>query len=410
MTGSGLDSPALARLWDAAAERLQRNGLRPNGLITLDALTREERYALSGLVGRPVAGERARVDMAVLDQRLRSTGWRGLVAVVEARRGPLVDRPGVRAAIHERRGALWAAAREELAKQGLTGEPWVEGWLDDIRAVIGRVSPARAESMLRVAVRGLARLPWSTGPRTGRTELASALGGSSHALDDGTVLGALILRGVAAKLDVAPPDSALERRLLWEQAGVQSDEVSTTVLTLGLRPAGDSAVAHAVAARSDAKCESHLTLRDLRRLDRLVPADTPVWVCENPRILEAAMDAGSGVIMLCTAGNPVVAVTTMLDRLAADGARILYHGDFDWPGISIANRVIGGYGGQPWRMGAGDYEAALVAAGARMVELPPLIGAAVEAVWDGELGPAMARSGRAVHEELILEDLVADLG
>ena len=31
LTVSALDTPALERLWDALAERLQRNGLRPAG-------------------------------------------------------------------------------------------------------------------------------------------------------------------------------------------------------------------------------------------------------------------------------------------------------------------------------------------------------------------------------------------
>ena len=301
--------------------------------------------------------------MSLLDERLRATGSaRGLVAAVEARRGPLLDRKGEKALAVQRRRAVWAAAREELITQGLGGELWVEAWLEAVRPVVGRVAPTRAEAVIRTAARGLARLPWSSGQRIGRTELASTLGGSSHALDDGSVLG-LILRGIAVVLEVAPSTTAVERRRLWEEAGVQPDEVSTTVLTLGLRPSGDTAVARAVMARSDAGCETHLNLRDLRRLDRLLSAGTAVWVCENPRILEAAMDAGTAEVMVCTAGNPVVAVTMLLDRLAADGARLCYRGDFDWAGLAIANRVIGTYGATPWRMRTADYQAALVVAG-----------------------------------------------
>lgn len=407
---SALDAPGLTRLWDAVAERLQRNGMRPAGTITLDGLRRDERRALSGLIGRPVAGDRVRVDMSALDERLVAAGSAsGLVAAVQARRGPLVDRKGQRAAASERRGALWAAAREELASQGLTGEVWVEEWLGSVRSVVGRVPAVRAETVMRTAVRGLARLPWSHGPRIGRTELASGLGGSSHALDDGTVLAALVLRAIALALGLPLPGSAGERRSLWERAGVQSDEVSTTVLTLGLRPDGGLAVARAVRERSEAGCECHLTLRDLRRLDRLVAPGTTVWACENPRVLEAAMDAGTREVMVCTAGNPVVAASMLLDRLAGDGARLRYRGDFDWPGLAIANRVIGACGAEPWRMRAADYEAALAAAGAGLVELPELAGAAVDAAWDEDLAPAMARAGYAVHEELIIEDLLGDL-
>ena len=379
-------------------------------MILLENLSREERRAVAGLIGRPVVGERARVDLSRLDARLRvATVSSGLVAAVEVRRGPLADRPAMRSAAAERREALWAAARKELAAHGLIGEPWVEAWLEDVRPVVARAAPGRASKALRAAVSGLSRLPWSTGPAIGRTELASAIGGSSHALDDGTVLAALILRGIVAAAGAPAPATAVERRLLWERAGVRSDEVSTTVLTLGLRPAGDSPTAGSVRSRTDAGCETHLTLRDLRRLDRLVPSGTVVWVCENPRVLEAAMDTGSHAAMVCTAGNPVVTVSVLLGRLSSDGAELRYRGDFDWPGVAIANRIVSGFGATTWRMSAGDYEAALAGAGPRMVELPALTGPVVEAVWDAALAPAMAGAGWAIHEEMLLEQLLSDL-
>lgn len=400
-----LDDPALGRLWEALAERLQRNGLSPKGTLTLDALSREERFALAGLVGRPV-GERARLDLGVLDARLRDSGAApGLVAAVSARCGPLVDRPGVRAAAVEARNAVWAAAREALASRGLAGELWVEPWLESVRPVVARVPPARATALMEAAVRCVALL-CSDGPRRGRAELASAVAGSSHALDDGTMLGAVVLRAIAAQSGLALPASAAERRQLWAQAGVLSDEVSTTVLTLGLRPAGTSPVSVAVRERSDAGCESHLTLRDLNRLSSVVPAGAVVWVCENPRVLEAAMDAGSQAVVVCTAGNPTVVATTLLGGLVSDGAVLRYRGDFDWPGVAIANRVIEAFGATAWRMSATDYEEAARAAGS---EGAALEGQPVDARWDPSLMPAMARCGVAIHEEALLDLLVADL-
>jgi uncharacterized protein (TIGR02679 family) len=102
-------------------------------------------------------------------------------------------------------------------------------------------------------------------------------------------------------------------------------------------------------------------------------------------------------------------VSALLQRLADDRAVMRYRGDFDWPGIAIANRIVSDFGAKPWRMGAADYEAALVAAGESMIELPRLTGDSVAAAWDGELAPAMSRAGWAVHEELMLEDLLSDL-
>ena len=81
---------------------------------------------------------------------------------------------------------------------------------------------------------------------------------------------------------------------------------------------------------------------------------------------------------------------------------MLYHGDFDWPGISMANDLVTRIGVEPWRMSAADY-----------LSIPgriPLAGSRVEALWDAELAPAMAHRDLAVHEEAALPQLLFDLG
>jgi uncharacterized protein (TIGR02679 family) len=406
------DDPGLDRLWDALARRLQRNGLAVKGSVTLSGLSRGERFALAGLIGRPVDGDRARLDLAVLDARIRATGSApGLVAATTVRRGPLVDLPGRRADVVASRTAVWSSVRDELAKAGMATEPWVEAWIESARPVVVRLPTIQATEAMATAVRCLARLPWN-GERRGRTELAASVVGNSHALDDGTVISTLVLRAIAARLGSASPTSAVDRRRLWNEAGVLGDEVSTTVLTLGLAPPGPSPAAEAVRLRSNAGCETHLTRRDLYRLDRWVSAETPVWVCENPRVLEAVMDAHSEcprAVMVCTTGNPTLVVTSLLARLIEDGAVLRYRGDFDWPGVAIANRVVTDFGAVPWRMGRADYEAALAGAGRGLADLPALEGRPVEAVWDAELTLSMKRAGKSVHEEALLDLLVADV-
>lgn len=83
---------------------------------------------------------------------------------------------------------------------------------------------------------------------------------------------------------------------------------------------------------------------------------------------------------------------------------------FDWPGITIANLLVNDHGCLPWRMAAADYEAALAGVAPLVTELPSLVGPPVSASWDAELSSAMARAGRAVHEEMLLDVLLADLG
>ena len=125
-------------------------------------------------------------------------------------------------------------------------------------------------------------------------------------------------------------------------------------------------------------------------------------VCENPRIVEAFADSfRGGVSVVCTSGSPSLVTVDLLRSLKRGGAWLLYHGDFDWPGVDIANRLVAAAGVQPWMMTAGDYMAAATAEGL------PLSGRAVEPLWDAELGAAMRTSGVAVHEEAVLDRLLA---
>ncbi|MGH9231101.1 MAG: TIGR02679 family protein [Acidimicrobiales bacterium] len=404
-----LEGPGLARLWDHVAERLQRNGLRPSGTLRLDALDRDERHALAGLLARPVANDRVTVDLADLDRRLRDSGAvAGLVAAADRLRGPLVDRPGRRRARAQAEARVWAAGRAALDDLGLGLAPWVETWFEDLRraGALGRVPPERAERVLCAGVRCLGVLPHLTGdPPCGRGEVASHVTGDAHGLDDGRLLGAIVLRAAAAMTGVPYPSSPVGRRTLWRAVGVLTDEVSTTALTAGLRSASGGWIDQ----RTEAGWESHLTARDLRRLDVRPPPDGVVFVCENPRVLEAAVDAGSRRTVVCTLGQPAVVVTALLEQLAAAGAELRYHGDFDWPGITIANLLIGSYRCRPWRFATADYLDALARLAPIVAELPMLGVNRVEACWDTQLTVEMDVAGRAVQEELLLDDLLADL-
>lgn len=410
MTGAPvLDRPGLDRLWDLVAERLQRNGLRPSGTLRLDGLDWVERHALAGLLGRPVANDRATVDLSELDRRLRRGGIAtGLVGAAERVRGPLVDRPGLRQARADAAARVWAAGRRALDDAGMSGAGWAEVWFDDLRrtGTLGRVPAERAERVLCVAVRSVRALPRQSGdPPCGRGELAVLVSGDAHGLDDGSLLGALVLRAAAAILATPYPSMAAERRALWRAMGVLTDEVSTTVLTAGLRAAGGSWLDD----RTRAGWESHLTIRDLRRLDISPPHSGVVYVCENPRVLEAAIDAGSRHAVVCTQGQPAVVVTTLLGQLAQGGSELAYHGDYDWPGITIANVLVGNHRCRPWRFGSADYLDALSRVAPVVAELPVLSGSPVRSCWDDRLTEEMAGAGRAVHEELVLDDLIADL-
>jgi uncharacterized protein (TIGR02679 family) len=224
-----------------------------------------------------------------------------------------------------------------------------------------------------------------------RTELAAAVTGDAHALDDGKPLATLVLRALVAVL----PDSAAARRGVWEQVGVLADTVSTSVLTLGLRPLADGPRERALRAAADVGDPMPITPWLLRRMVPAVGARA-VLVVENPSVLEAfAVRHGGRFSIVCTSGWPSLVAVDLLQRLDAP---LSYHGDFDWRGIEICGWLQQCVGVVPWRMTEQDYRAAPGGG--------PLEGRSVATPWEPALPDAMAERGIAVHEEQVIASLL----
>ncbi|MEU4587933.1 TIGR02679 family protein [Kitasatospora aureofaciens] len=410
-----LAQPDLGRMWTAAHHRLERNGLQPNGSIRLSSCTAAEREALSLLLGRRITTATAVIRLADLDSRLRSTAAGcGLITAIEQLGLPLTDRRAARDTGRQERAALWTAAEAAVAASPLAGQDWVDGWLDDLRrtGALGRLAPQDAVGLLQQAIRVLGLLRSDRDEEAvphGRGELATRVTGTAHGLDDDTALSRIVLRGLARATGTEPPEHAPGRRALWRAAAVLPDEVSSTVLTYGLRPVGRGWRERALRERADHHAETHLTLRELRELDVVLPPDTQVHICENPRVVEAAAEARCAGVLVCTSGSASTVVLELLDTLATAGLRLRYHGDFDWPGIALANRVIRRCAALPWRMTAEDYEQLAVHARDQGSPGLPLVGTPVEASWDTDLAAAMTALNVALHEESALDRLIADL-
>ncbi|MGH8190832.1 MAG: TIGR02679 family protein, partial [Rhodanobacteraceae bacterium] len=191
-------------------------------------------------------------------------------------------------------------------------------------------------------------------------------------------------------------------RELWAAQGVLVNELAKPVAVLNLAVAGADVAARLVQTAAAAGEPVHLSLRVLTRC---TPAWRPgqcVFVCENPAILAAAADTLGARCpsMVSLDGQLSAAPRTLLDQLAARDAEFHYHGDFDWGGLRIANVLFGRYRVVPWHFGASDYQPT---AG------PTLQGPPAVASWDAALGPKMQKAGIAIHEESLLDLLLADL-
>ena len=396
-------APGLERLWPAVAARLERASLACAGQVQLRELDRVERHAIGDLVGRPLVAPTIRIDLADLDERLRRRSGRGLVEVVEQTLGrPLVDRAGVRAGRAAARqapfdlAAVWLDEHPDLAVQA-----WLGGWLDALRAdgILARDPDGSGTLLAALAVvEGVL----GDAPGRSRTDLAATVLHDSHALDDGSRVAHVVLRALAARSGRPMPLDAGGRRSLWELHGLSADTVSTTCLTLGLVVCGDAAAPRRWTSAAHQGDPVHLTWWDLHRDPLTVDSGLPVLVCENPRVLEAvAQQHGGRYPVVCTSGRPALVVLEVLRRIASGGTQLRYHGDFDWPGVAIANQVRAQVGATPWLMSAGDYLGAPAAVA--------LSGPVVEASWDAELTAAMSRRGLVVHEEAVLQTLVERL-
>ncbi|GGV70239.1 hypothetical protein GCM10010294_28180 [Streptomyces griseoloalbus] len=415
-TRDWLTGPGLTRLWQGARKRLESNGVQATGSLRLTAVNAQERNDLSLLLGKPLTGAAVTIRLDLLDARLRaSAAGLGLRQTLEEIGPPLTDRRAARADVAARREQVWSSLASSLDASPLADQEWPRQWYDLLRraGVPRGVTPEAAIRTLQQAVQVLTALLGPEGPARngtrGRGELAAMTTGSAHGLDDGTWLARLVQRGVALAHGTEFPNDAAGRRALWRLVSVTPDEVSSTVLTYGLRPDGEGWRERALRERADHHAEVHVTPRDLHDLRLQFPAATLIHICENPRVVEAAADAACVQPLVCTSGSAATVVFTLLDALAATGCHFAYHGDFDWPGIALANRVIRRYEARPWRMGTADYEHLAARSQAEGIPQLALDGQPVDADWDPDLAHAMIALGVALHEEATLELLVDDL-
>ncbi|CAN5420844.1 hypothetical protein BH09ACT12_BH09ACT12_21210 [soil metagenome] len=419
-----LGGPEMAWLLARLRSRITSSGGSAlTGVVRLSDPADAERDGVARLVGRPRRpGSTLRVDLADVEAILRRGPWpAGLADAVETLKGPVVDH----AAERERKAADWAEAeaglRDATARFAGVGD-WWERWC----ASGGLKRAARAEA---------ARTAVDTGPSVGAglvefvaavlealpsegeplPMLARRITGDAHALDPSRPLGRLTASAVVAAF--AP--SALSTRDAWAAAGVVLSTVASTVLCLGVPGASGAvgsaakATASALEAMRTAQMPLVLTLDQVRSGGAAaLPSDRVIHVCENPTVVEVVAErwarsaaTAADPVLVCTWGQPSTAVVDLITILTAQGAGCRYHGDFDWPGLRIAQTLAQRITWTPWRYTAADYVA--VVAGEALSR--SLAGNPALSPWDPELAQVMAEYGLAVEEEAVAEILAHDL-
>lgn len=362
----------------------------PTDRFTLGNLSPHEATALADLLGRPRRRQASmQLSHAELDAALTRAGVApSLRAALEQLDGPITDTLAAREQRRQRWAALPAQAHDARLAAVLS-EARGLGLLK--RLSTGQIATARR--LVQQADTILARLP---APGLSLARLAADTLGNAHALDRGQPTATLVHRALARQ------DPGQRRRELWAAQGVLVNELAKPVSVLNLGTDGEGTADRLVRAATAAGEPLHLSLRLLTRLQPAWRARQRIFVCENPAVLAAAADhLGPRCPPLVSLdGQLSAAPRTLLDQLAASGAHFLYHGDFDWAGLHIANVLFARYVVTPWRFGAADYQP---------TDGPLLQGQPVRASWDDELATAMQIAGRAVHEESVLDALLGDL-
>jgi uncharacterized protein (TIGR02679 family) len=276
---------------------------------------------------------------------------------------------------------------------------------------VARDDHSVAEQLLERASSVMQRLPAAG---ITRAQLAAETLGNAHALDNGYPTATLVLAALreesrtidapAVQEDNGEALRVPERaRQIWARVGVLVNELARPALCLNLPLSAHASISY---PPGDPYYQS---LRALLRTSPTWHLDgAPIYVCENPNVVAIAADqlGPRCAPLVCTEGMPAAAQRTLLTQLVDAGARLLYHGDFDWAGLRIGNFVMRTWPALPWRFRAADYEAAVLSAPHTLRDLSDV---SVAASWDNSLMAEMQNHGFAIAEEAVVGALLEDL-
>lgn len=408
--------PAYHRILELLLQKYRSFG-RPAGTICLPDATPEEYNAARALFGRTFSAP-LRIKTADFEAALQDTRYHGVVLkeVLECYFGTAIQTR------HELLDQIDAQILRmvEQTKAAVQSELCCR-WLDVLSNKCGdgyqliRKSLCKDENAVQRAVLQACRsVDWLERHPEERPRLAvlSAHATSDpHALDSNTLSGKIFLHLLSARTGLDFPAGAEERAALYYDCGILCDSISSSVTQVGVRLYTDTEEHPAYRAFRLRNEAGTLTLTNL---SGVTAGDSPsgkAYLVENQMVFSQLCDQAAHFHspLICTSGQPTVAVIRLLDMLVSADTDLYYSGDFDGKGLSIALQLLTRYPNHLhlWHMAATDY--ARCCSDVRLSEASfGLLHTCANTVL-APTAEAIERSGYDGYQELLLPELQADL-
>jgi uncharacterized protein (TIGR02679 family) len=441
----------LSRMIEQLREKYVELG-RAGGQIILENSTASERQAVASFLGKPLSADvNLKVRMVDVEKAIRHSFGCSLPVLLNAYfpDRSLVTRQEQRANRIARQAAflqeLVSIAEhlpdESLGRRWLLYGPHGLEWLFTRYKNEPTHEQRRQVELVRYTAETLDRLPRAGTPE--RLALfAQRTSGDPHALDADRPVGRLFLyaladlsknsgeiRGESGDSDVTyTPEnidvlSDRERTVkLYADVGLLVDTISSNVAVFHLASAINSDGSPDPLVQVAGERVLLLPLRQLLEWQCIVPAQSDIYVFENPQVFEEVIvgltfssdnkENRPLPTLVCTSGWPSTAALRLLQMLVdqSPNNRLYYSGDFDLKGLQIAASLMTRYAGRcyPWRFDADSYTVALQAGGvaATMTELAAL--SMLPEVFNS-LVAAMQEKGRWAFQEGIVQLLTEDI-
>jgi uncharacterized protein (TIGR02679 family) len=274
---------------------------------------------------------------------------------------------------------------------------------------------------------------------------AQRVSGDPHCFDTNTLAGRFFLQALTdlsklnlvestmedhmAEPEAVPQGPLLEqeqqRLLLYTEAGLLLDTISSTIAVFHLASAQDSAgISDPMVARAGERILI-LPLRQILDWHDIHPATDHVYLFENPQVFEVVVDAltsarkresakprGTPPTLVCTSGWPSVAAIQLLNKLIDSYPNVTFHysGDFDLQGVRIAAHLLARYPHhcRLWRFDPTSYFAALHISAANL-DASDISGLRLLPNMFSPLRSAMQEKGKKAYQEGITSLLIEDI-